>query len=38
MKTEGYKSEEHYDEMFTPEGVTRAHYLEFYETLKKKYS
>jgi uncharacterized circularly permuted ATP-grasp superfamily protein len=35
MKTEGYKSGEHYDEMFTPEGETRAHYLEFCETLKK---
>lgn len=35
MKIEAYKVEEHYDEMFTPEGKTRAHYEHFCETLKK---
>lgn len=35
MKTEGYKSGEHYDEMFSPKGEIRSHYQKFCETLKK---
>ena len=35
MKTEGYSSQEHYDEMFTKEGEIRPHYREFYQFLEK---
>ncbi|GAA0879087.1 circularly permuted type 2 ATP-grasp protein [Algoriphagus jejuensis] len=35
MKTEGYASSEHYDEMFTPDGNIRSHYSEFYNYLSK---
>jgi uncharacterized circularly permuted ATP-grasp superfamily protein len=35
MKTEGYSSKEHYDEMFTAEGKTRGHYEEFFAYLNK---
>lgn len=35
MKTEGYSSSEHYDEMFTAEGKARGHYEEFYAYLDK---
>jgi uncharacterized circularly permuted ATP-grasp superfamily protein len=35
MKTEGYASNEHYDEMFTPEGSVRNHYREFHNYLSK---
>jgi len=35
MKTEGYISQNHYDEMFTKEGGIRPHYEEFYQFLSK---
>jgi uncharacterized circularly permuted ATP-grasp superfamily protein len=35
MKTEGYSCNEHYDEMFTPEGKIRSHYEEFHSFLGK---
>jgi uncharacterized circularly permuted ATP-grasp superfamily protein len=35
MKTEGYSCDEHYDEMFTPEGKVRPHYEEFNVFLSK---
>lgn len=35
MKTEGYKCNEHYDEMFTPNGKIRGHYEEFNSFLEK---
>jgi uncharacterized circularly permuted ATP-grasp superfamily protein len=35
MKTEGYSSSEHYDEMFTPDGKIRGHYEEFFGYLGK---
>ncbi|MGM0945336.1 MAG: circularly permuted type 2 ATP-grasp protein [Bacteroidota bacterium] len=35
MKTEGYKSDEHFDEMFDSEGKIRPHYEEYYQYLNK---
>ncbi|MEB2781453.1 circularly permuted type 2 ATP-grasp protein [Algoriphagus sp. C2-6-M1] len=35
MKTEGYNSGEHYDEMISVDGEIREHYNEFYHHLKK---
>lgn len=35
MKTEGYQSGEHYDEMFDASGQIRDHYLEFQQFLSK---
>jgi len=35
MKTEGYSSNEHFDEMFSAEGKVRGHYEEFYNYLNK---
>jgi uncharacterized circularly permuted ATP-grasp superfamily protein len=35
MKTEGYASNEHFDEMFTAEGKVRGQYEEFYNYLNK---
>lgn len=35
MKTDGYSCNEHYDEMFSPDGKVRGHYEEFYTFLDK---
>ncbi len=35
MKTDGYSCNEHYDEMFSPDGKVRVHYEEFYTFLDK---
>lgn len=35
MKTEGYKSDEHFDEMFDSEGKIRPHYEEYFQYLNK---
>jgi uncharacterized circularly permuted ATP-grasp superfamily protein len=35
MNTEGYSCDEHFDEMFAPEGQVRSHYREFYNYLRK---
>lgn len=35
MKTDGYSSKDHFDEMFTTEGSIRAHYEEYFNYLSK---
>lgn len=35
MKTDGYLSKDHFDEMFTSEGTIRAHYEEYFNYLNK---